>query len=546
MIADISIPFAKTLKPSMEEFVNFEQFVENCDKDKSLQACGCFKVIPPKGWQARKNPVEQEFDHLVVHSPIEQNVQGHFGVYELLLIQKKSMKVREYKKKVEHFDNMSKDKSVEEVEEMFWKSIGFSPPLYGADVPGQSLFDKGVPWNLAKLPGVLEEGLKVPLSGINNPYLYVGAWKTMFGWHKEDLDLNSINYNHYGKPKFWYCIPTSENKKLEDFAREHFGEGFAKCKDYLRHKTTMINPYLLKQKIPDLKIHKIIQYPGEFVITFAGAYHAGFNWGFNIAEAVNFATLKWLEILPTVTRCTCIKDSVKIDKKEFFKTLLASPIYGKMPYVRKICAENGVTKEDIEELEAEEGNTEETMDSENRSHSKMRKKSIEERDMALEESKSPSPKLKKNNTGKKPNTRRSSNNKPNKEGEENENKEEDENSEEGSQVPRLSSRTKKIKKIDDDPGSEPKRQKGSNEKSKKNSTQKLQKEAKSEELIFENWVQCDDCNKWRLVRTDNEEDANKLLKKKKITCSNIPGRSCDESEDEEPPEALIISKGKKH
>mgnify|MGYP007019904602 CR=1 FL=1 len=44
MIADISIPFAKTLKPSMEEFVNFEQFVENCDKDKSLQACGCFKV----------------------------------------------------------------------------------------------------------------------------------------------------------------------------------------------------------------------------------------------------------------------------------------------------------------------------------------------------------------------------------------------------------------------------------------------------------------------------------------------------------------------
>jgi histone demethylase JARID1 len=62
--------------------------------------------------------------------------------------------------------------------------------------------------------------------------------------------------------------------------------------ELLYHITTMFNPRLLQ--VSNVPVYKIIQHPGEFVLTFPRAFHGGFSLGPNIGEAVNFATHEYV------------------------------------------------------------------------------------------------------------------------------------------------------------------------------------------------------------------------------------------------------------
>ncbi len=84
---------------------------------------------------------------------------------------------------------------------------------------------------------------------------------------------------------------------------------------FSRHKKVLISPsVLLKHGIP---FNREIQRAGEFMVTFSRSYHAGFNRGFNCAEAVNFGTRSWVPHGLKATHCKCTRSTVRIHMEKF-------------------------------------------------------------------------------------------------------------------------------------------------------------------------------------------------------------------------------------
>jgi predicted nuclease with RNAse H fold len=68
---------------------------------------------------------------------------------------------------------------------------------------------------------------------------------------------------------------------------------FKDAPDILHQIVTMVPPGVLVQH--GIKVVRLVQNAGEFVVTLPRAYHAGFSHGFNVAEAVNFGYIGWLD-----------------------------------------------------------------------------------------------------------------------------------------------------------------------------------------------------------------------------------------------------------
>ena len=272
---------------------------------------------------------------LMLPSPIKQCVRGIGGIYEYTFLDQNPIKLSEFRRKADEYFSKQvgsqADLSIEELERKFWRRLGptMQPSMYGADMNG-TLFgdDDALGWNISKLQSCLQllladrpDNHDGGIPGVTTPYLYFGMWASVFCAHTEDMNLLSINYLHAGAPKVWYAVAAGEDaKRLEQFCEGHYHQARTQCTEYMRHKRCLISPKLLKKA--GISFTTAVQYPGDAMITFPGSYHFGFNTGYNIAEATNFAVPEWVPYGKLANVCLCRPDSVRIDMNRFQRLLI--------------------------------------------------------------------------------------------------------------------------------------------------------------------------------------------------------------------------------
>ncbi|KAF8108916.1 hypothetical protein N665_0104s0227 [Sinapis alba] len=211
-----------------------------------------------------------------------------------------------FERKEGNVDDTKRSPSIEEIEGEYWRIVEKASDevevevYYGADLEKRVLgsgFERGETsgWNLNNLPRLSASLLSFEhgdISGVLVPWLYVGMCFSSFCWHVEDHHLYSVNYNHFGDPKVWYGVPGSHATSLEKVMKKYLPALFDETPDLLHGLVTQFSPSILKDE--GVPVYRAVQHAGEYVLTFPRAYHAGFNSGFNCAEAVNFATVDWL------------------------------------------------------------------------------------------------------------------------------------------------------------------------------------------------------------------------------------------------------------
>ncbi|KAG7842783.1 hypothetical protein KL941_004813 [Ogataea angusta] len=160
------------------------------------------------------------------------------------------------------------------------------------------------PWNLRYL-GVCEGSLLQYLSeetSLLAPRVRVASRYSCENWSLEDHFLQRADYHRSGAPKVWYFIPPSERATFEEIRATRPVARAALKHEPLRRfveagecfdESVLVTPAQLRAH--GVRFFATVQFPGEIVLKYPGAYSLCFSLGTSVSESVRFASRVWLE-----------------------------------------------------------------------------------------------------------------------------------------------------------------------------------------------------------------------------------------------------------
>ena len=309
-------------KPSMMEFANFQYFIDKITKFGFEN--GIVKVIPPKEWLEllEDSSVVENLKTISLNSPIRQQVKrwekqenGIFTIendydnksYNLIQWKNLATKPDSRISQNDFNDETLKENcrvdsqqdcydlaKLKALESDFWKTTGFSKPLYAVD-ENSSIFPYDLTlWNFNNLPDSINS---------SNRHLLAGQAKSIFPWHLDEQNKCSVNYLHFGGPKQWYSIPcTNTDQFLEILSKELSGNK-ENCPAFIKHQNIITSPDFLKNK--NIKFNRVVQFQHEFIITFPYSLYSGFNYGYNFGESIEFILEQQTVVRKQPLKCGC-------------------------------------------------------------------------------------------------------------------------------------------------------------------------------------------------------------------------------------------------
>ncbi|WJX84376.1 hypothetical protein P8452_66959 [Trifolium repens] len=159
--------------------------------------------------------------------------------------------------------------------------------------------------NMLSLPGSLLSFESPEAARKFSPRVHVGMCFSPLKWKVEEHQLYSLCCLHLGEPKVWYSVPGRFAADFETIWKKNLRalNMYAGQPDMHDNLAMQLSCSILKDA--GIPVYRCVQYPREFVLVLPGAYHSGFDCGFNCSEVASFAPLEWLPHGQNVVELYC-------------------------------------------------------------------------------------------------------------------------------------------------------------------------------------------------------------------------------------------------